>query len=298
MHAIATLVPLLVKASLFVLVFALGLKTSPSDAGYLFRHPARLARVLLAMHVIVPLVAALVVATIPLRPAVRIALVLMAASPVPPILPGKQLKLGGHAEYVFGLLFAVSLLSIVIVPLTLTLFSAAFSVAVAISPGAVARLVAQSILLPLAAGMAVRRLAPALAARMASPVSRIGSALLLAGLLPVLIVEWRAMAALIGRGTLIALVAVVAVALVAGDRLGGPDPGDRATLAMASASRHPGVALLIVGANIPDQRPAVTAAVLLYLITASVLAIPYDAWRKRHYGIDVASGPAMAGPRA
>lgn len=297
MHAIARLVPVLIHSSLFLLVFALGLRTARGDAGHLFRQPAQLARALLAMYVVVPLFATLVAAAFSLRPAVKIALVLLALSPIPPVLPGKQLKLGGSASYVCGLLVAVSLLAIVIIPLMLAVLSAAFDISTAIGPGVVARVIAISILVPLLAGMAVRRLAPMLAARVASPISTIGSVLLLVGIVPILIVQWPTMAALIGRGTLLAVAAVVVVALAAGDRLGGPDSGNRATLAVASASRHPGVALLIAGANYPDQRAAVTAAVLLYVIAAAVLTIPYGAWRRRHPAAGAPLGAAPAGPR-
>ncbi len=36
---------------------------------------------------------------------------------------------------------------------------------------------------------------------------------------------------------------------------GGPTPDDRTALALATASRHPGVALAIAGANVADQKP-------------------------------------------
>ena len=40
-----------------------------------------------------------------------------ALSPVPPILPGKQIKAGGHASYVIGLLLSSALVAIVYVPM-------------------------------------------------------------------------------------------------------------------------------------------------------------------------------------
>ena len=66
-------------------------------------------------------------------------------------------------------------------------------------------------------------------------------------------------------------------------KLGGPDPDDRAVLALATASRHPGVALAIASANFPGQT-LVPAAVLWYLIVSALVSIPYLTWRQRRHG--------------
>ena len=58
-----------------------------------------------------------------------------------------------------------------------------------------------------------------------------------------------------------------------------PDPRDRATLAMASAVRHPGIAMSIAGASFHD--PRVSAAVLLFMLVGLVAAAPYTVWIKR-----------------
>ncbi len=50
--------------------------------------------------------------------------------------------------------------------------------------------------------------------------------------------------------------------------LGGPDPDDRTALALATASRHPGVALLIPTGNFPNQK-LVAPAMVLYLIVGA-----------------------------
>jgi BASS family bile acid:Na+ symporter len=99
----AQLIRLALQTSILLLVFALGLRATIQDATYLLRQPSLLLKSLVAMNVIVPLVAAILAAVFPLHPAVKITLLLMAVSPVPPILPGKQLKLGGRTSYVYGL---------------------------------------------------------------------------------------------------------------------------------------------------------------------------------------------------
>lgn len=279
---IAELIPLVIQTSILLLVFGLGLHATLEDVTYLFRRPGLLVRALLAMGVVVPFVAAVLAAVFDLYPPVEIALLLLAVSPVPPILPGKQLKLGGHASYVYGLLVTAALFAIVLVPLMIEVLGWVFQRDAHIAPAAIAKVVLITVLAPIVAGLAVRHFAPALAERIASFVTRLGTVLLVAGLLPILITAWPGIVSLIGNGTILAIAAVVIAGLIAGHLLGGPDPDDRTALAIASAMRHPGVALAIAKVNFPDEK-LVFAAVLLFAVVNVIVTIPYAAWRRRQH---------------
>lgn len=278
---LATLIPLVVQVSVFLTVFSLGLGASHQDLGYLFRRPGQLAKSLLAMNVVMPLLAAALAAVFGLRPAVKIALVALAVSPVPPALPGKQVKAGGRGSYAIGLLTAAALLAIVFVPAAVELLGRAFAKEVHVGPAAIARLVLIGVLVPLAAGIALRATAPALAGRIRRPISLASTTLLIIAALVVLAGSWRAELALIGHGTLAALAVFVLVGLAVGHLLGGPDPGDRTVLALSTASRHPGIALAIAAAAFPGEKLALPA-VLVYLIVSAIVSIPYVMWRRRH----------------
>ena len=84
---LAAIIPVAIRTSIFLIVFALGLGARLEDALYLFRRPAQLARSLLAMNVIMPVVAAALAAAFNLYPAVKIALLALAVSPLPPHTP-------------------------------------------------------------------------------------------------------------------------------------------------------------------------------------------------------------------
>src|SRR5215467_162354 len=241
----ADLIRLALTASILLLVFALGTRADAEHATYLFRHPARLLRGFVAMGVVVPLVAAALVAVVHLDPAVEIALLLMAVSPIPPILPSKLLELGGRSRYVFGLLVAASLIAIVWVPVAIEVLGWVFHREAYVGAGVVARVVGVTVLLPLAVGLVVRRVAPLAAERVAPGVSRVGNVLLLAGVVAVLLFMAPAIVTLVGNGTILVIAVIVGTGLLAGHWLGGPDPGDRTALAFASSTRHPGVALAI-----------------------------------------------------
>jgi len=279
---LATLIPLAMKASIVLLVFVLGLNVRPQDAAYLFRRPGKLMRFMLSMNVVMPLFAAGVVAAFDLHPAVEIALITLAVSPIPPLLPRKSLKAGGRASYTFGLLVAAALLAIVFVPVAVDLLGRAFGRPARMSPAAVAQLVLLSVIAPLAAGMVLRQVAPRFSERMAKPVSLAATILLFASVLPVLITAWPAIVSLIGNGTVVAIAAFILLGLAVGHLLGGPDPDDRTVLAFCTAFRHPGVAIAIAGVNFPGQK-LVSAAVLLYLLVSAVVSFPILAWRRRQH---------------
>jgi BASS family bile acid:Na+ symporter len=277
---LAELIILAVRVSIFLTVCAFALKASPQDAVYLFRKPGQLARSLLSMNVVMPVFAAVLIAAFDLHPAVKIAMGALSVSPLPPVLPKKGLRSGGKESYTIGLLAAAALLAIVFVPLAVNLLGRIFSIPLALSPGAVARVVLVTVLAPLAAGIAVHSVAPAFADRIAGPVSLVATIMLVAAIVPVLFTQFPAIGSLIGNGTIVGLAVFVVGGLAVGHLLGGPDPEDRTVLALSTASRHPGVAVAIAQANFPEQKLAL-AAVLLYMLVSGVVLIPYMIWTRR-----------------
>jgi BASS family bile acid:Na+ symporter len=277
---LATLVPLVLQGSIALTVVGLGLRTRPGDIRALLRDRRRLARSLLAMNVVMPLLAVAVAVAFHLHPAVEVALVTLAVSPVPPLLPGKEMKAGGSAPYAVGLLFATALLSVVTVPAAVALVGGASGQARSLPPGQVAGLVLASVVVPLAIGAAVRRWAPGFAHRAEAPVSRVASVLLIAAYVPIVATALGEILSLIGNGTLAAIVLFIAAGLAIGHVLGGPRPEDRVVLALSTASRHPGVAAAAATAVAPNET-GVLAAVLLYTLVGMVAGSLYVRLHRR-----------------
>jgi BASS family bile acid:Na+ symporter len=168
---LATLIPLVLQASIVLNVIGIGLNAGAQDATSLLRRPPQLLRSLCAMHVVMLACAVALAVNFDPHRAVKIALVALAVSPIPPLLPKKTLKAGGEASYAIGLLVVVALLAIVFVPVAVELLGRAVGTPTHMSPSAVARLVLLTVLVPLVVGMAIRSLAAAFAARIARPVS-------------------------------------------------------------------------------------------------------------------------------
>lgn len=274
------LISFALKASIVLSVFAIGLNSQPSDATYLLLRPAQLARSLLAMNVILPVFIAAIVTAFDLNNAVEVTLVALAVSPVPPILPKKQIKVHGERSYAIGLLVAVAVVAVIFIPLAVALLGQFFQTPVDMRAWPIARLVLIMDLAPLLMGMLVRQFAPVIALRISKSVTLVAVVFLALSVLPILFTAWPNIVALVGNGTILAISAFVFAGLAVGHLLGGPDLHDRAVLALATATRHPGIAFAIAATNFPEQKE-VQPAILLYVLLCAILTMPYVIWRRR-----------------
>lgn len=277
---LATLILIAVRISVFLSVLAMGLETTWQQATALFRNRREFLRALLSLDVIMPVVAVVFVSLLSLEPAVKIALVALSVSPIPPILPKKEFKAGGSREYTLGLLVFAAVLSIVFVPLSMEILRPALGEQLSTAALPVAELALLTVLAPMLLGIAIHKLAPGFAERVARPLAIVATVLLIVTVLPIVIFERKGILSLIGDGTLIAMTVFVVVGLVAGHLLGGPTRENRAVLALSTATRHPGIAIAIAHASFPQQKLAF-AAIGLYLIVNAIATIPYMMWTKR-----------------
>lgn len=274
-------IALALQASIVMTVFAFGLQATLADVLYVVRRPSLLGRSLVAMFVVMPIVAVALVSGFVLRPAVEAALLALAVSPIPPLLPSKERKKGGNVAYGLGLMVIVGALSIVFVPLAVELLGRYFLRPFAMPYWTVARIIGISTILPLAAGLVGRALLPAVAERVVAPVALVAKVLLVLALLPVLLKVAPAAWGLIGNGSIGAMIAFAVAGLAAGHVLGGPDPEHSVVLALSTATRHPAIALAVAQANFPDE-PYLGASIILYFAVSILVGIPYLTWRQRH----------------
>jgi BASS family bile acid:Na+ symporter len=272
------LVILMLQVSIIGTLFSFGLKAGGDGLMYLLRRPGLLVRSLLAVLVVMPVLAVALARIFNFRPEAEIALVALSISPVPPLLPKREAKAGGHYSGL-ALMVLLAVLSIVTVPLSLELLSRVFDRPLGAAPSAVARIVMMMAVLPLLAGLGVRTAAPAIAARLEPAVATLATVLLLLAAVALLAGSWRAIWDAVGGGAVVAMVVFAAVGIGVGHILGGPDPDHQVVLALSSACRHPAIALSIASANFPEIHFAGT--VLLYFLIAFLVGIPYLAWHGR-----------------
>lgn len=271
---------LLLQASIFLTVLGFALRSSLAEATSMLRRPSLLVRAWLAMLVIMPIVVTTLVTEFAHRGSVLIGLVALSVSPVPPMVPRKLVKAGGSREYVAGLLVAMSLIAIVTVPLSVMILNAVFGSHANLGVDRVVKILGLSVLLPAALGIAIRHLLPR-SENYAGPVLRIATILLAVGAVVLIVGTWAALRAVVDLRFIVGAVLMAVLGLVVGHLLGGPVEGNRTALAISTASRHPALALA-VALSVPEaNKQAELGIVLVYLVVASLVCIPYQKWRER-----------------
>lgn len=230
-----------------------------------------MGRALLANFIFVPLIAVLAVRGFHLREAIAAGILLMAVAPGVPFLPrmGGR-KHGGSLGLAVALSVVMPAISIITAPLTARLlFQPHMLGGFPVKSTIITLVVAQ--LLPLIVGLIVASRAPQLAARVLKPLAVLivlAMAVLLVLLAPDLA---KAVGTVYGSyGTMTALLIVV-VSLAIGWLLGGPEVPSRNTLALGTALRNPGLALVVATTQFPGT--PVAAMVFTYFLVQVIVGL-------------------------
>ena len=275
-----TLFKLVLLLGVVLLVMAIGIQTHLERPLLLLRRPALVLRAMAAMFVALPAFVLLLVWVLPLREGVGAVLLGFAVSPVLPPWAKKGVAVGGQGDYVIGLQVLSSVVALLVVPLMILIGYKIFGLQTSLASLAVEKVLLVTVAAPLALGLGLARLWPGTAPQLAALADRVGGVVLLIGAGVLLLLRGRAILDVLGQGTLLITLAVIAFGLLVGHVLGGPDPGNRAALASATVSRHPAIALLVASGAFPDNDATVIGTVLLYLLAALMLPIPYERRRR------------------
>lgn len=276
----------LVPATLFMIMFALGVGLPLDGFSRWQQQRGLLLRGLLGTCVLVPLAAVALLLwppTLALSQPARFAIALMAVCPSAPLLLRKAGKQGGDRSLAALLQVGAALVAILSIPLWAILFTRIFEVSGwAIASRHVAGQVALAQLLPLLLGLLLRRFAPQWASRLETPLDRIANVLLLLLVVVVLVKTAPLLVTYVSTNlaTLPVMGALVLISLALGYGLANRNPQERVTLALVTSMRNPGLALLLAETYAPEV-PAVKLAILVYLLTTVVLSIPFLRWQRQ-----------------
>jgi len=280
------LLPVAAAATIFAVMFGLGLAIAPRESAWVAKRPWLLGKALFAVLVAVPALAWVGGRIVDLPRAVEIGIVLMAVAPGAPVALRRSIGAGGHPSFATALQIAIAAAAVISMPLAIAAFDEYYGGSATIEPRHIARQVLIAQLVPLALGMLVRRIAPQLAGRIAPRLDRVAGGLL-AGLIVLALIDFWPSLTGTSTGALAAIFAVTLLALAAGHLLGGPDRATSTATAIASAMRNPGLALVVATLN--DAPPLVNATVVAYLVVSALTVLIYVAWRRRS-GTEAPSG--------
>lgn len=267
-----------IAVTVFTVMFGIGLSVAPGELRRVWQAPGPMLLGLFSVLVAVPALALVIARAFDLSRAAEVGIVLMAISPGAPVALRRSLAAGAHAAFAPGLQISAAVLAVVSMPLWIAALNEVYAGHARIDPRDVMRQVFIAQLLPLGVGIALRHFGATLAARIEPAVRRAGTVLLVVAVVLVLAELWRPLYEA-GAATIAAMVLTTAAALAAGHLLGGPAPATRTAVAMISAARNPGLALLVATVNAAS--PAIIATVLAYVLISLLAITPYAVWRHR-----------------
>ena len=273
-----SLLSIVAAATLLTVMFDLGLAIVPGEFRWVVQRPGLMLKALFSVLVAVPALAWIVTRALDLPRAAAIGVVLMAISPGAPVALRRSLDAGSHRSFAPALQIAVAALAVVSMPLSIAAFNEYYGGQATIAPEQLAKQVFIAQLLPLGLGMLARRFLGARADRLEPRLRRLGKVLLIVLLLLVLTDIWDEVVEA-GPRVALAIVITTIFALAVGHLLGGPEPATRTAVAISSAARNPGLALLVATLNAAS--PAINATVLAYLAVSALTVLPYVLWRRR-----------------
>ncbi len=282
------MVQLLIKLTLFAVMFALGLGLQGSALQQWRQRPALFVRVLIGTCLLVPLGGLLLIKlslVLPVAPPVRYGLGLMALSPSAPLTLHKAGRQGGDREMAALLQVLAAIAAIVTIPLMADLFRQVFAIkGWGLAHADVAVQVVTAQVLPLLLGLGLRRWFPTVASRLVVPLEKLANGLLLLLLVVILAFTLPALGSFLANNLIAVplMGAMVVLCLAIGWLLAGPDPAESTTTALVTSMRNPGLALLFASSHAPGL-PAVKLAILSYLLVTVLVSIPFLVAQKRRH---------------
>jgi BASS family bile acid:Na+ symporter len=270
---------ILVKATIFSLMLSTGVNLSLEKMLSFWQKPAQLFRALFAVVVLVPLVVFILLKCFYLPPEVMIGLVLLAASPGAPLTTKRSQMAGARFRYSASLQLTLALLSVIITPITLSIFAVFFQgIPDKVKILDVAQQVMMVQFLPVILGLLLQKYGAKYAEAIARPLTIVSNGLFLVLIILASIVGLPLMFKIWGL-PLVAIAIMVIISLAIGHFLGGSDEDTRSILAISCIARNVGLALFIAVLN--DIQKQVVPTLIAYLVLGSVFGILYSIWYKR-----------------
>jgi BASS family bile acid:Na+ symporter len=277
---IVEILKIITPISVALIVFAQGLGIVPGRVwSYFKEEPGRMLRSLIATLVLVPAAALAMILVLKPSPALAIALAILVACPPAPLMFNTAPNLGGgSAAFMASLHLTLAALAFLTVPAVLELLSIPLGFHADVNMGAMAWILARTILIPIGLGLAIRAFLPATADRIAPMLGKVGMIGLLIVVLFALVSLYPALLNTDGWSYLV-IAAVSAAALAIGHLSGPKDPREKTILAVECGVRHPALALNIGAASLgrPEALPVLVPCVLTFI----AVAIVYMIWRGR-----------------
>jgi BASS family bile acid:Na+ symporter len=281
---------LLASITLIEMMLTIGLGVKISEIVAVAKDWRLVLRAMVANYVIVPAAAVGLLLLFKANEMVAAGILIAAVCPGAPYAPPFTSLAKGNVVTAVGLMVILAASSALLAPLLLGLILPTFAgnQDLQINAGKMVMTLIVSQFLPLCAGLYLCQKKPVLAGKLKVPAGRLCTLLNLILLGLILSVQYRMLAQIKLTGYL-GMLALVALALFGGWSMATTGSANRKTLAVTTAVRNVGVALVIASSSFPGS--AVITATTAYAIFQTVaIALVALAWGR----LPVAAGPVLS----
>jgi BASS family bile acid:Na+ symporter len=272
---------LLLNFFVALVMLSIGLRVSGGQLLDVLRNRALFIRTLLANCVLIPGIGFLLVNIFPLTPDASVGILLLAAIQGTPIALQFTRMAKTRLAFAAVMTFVLSLVSIAITPLAVEvmpqiaqrserpLLNLAFSILLYIAS-------------PLCAGLWVARRASQIAQRLVLPLEILATVVFLFLMWETRLARREALHAIAGRGTILAMFLLLAISMLIGWFIGGPDGESRRVLATSTGMRSVVVVLYVARYCFPGTNVYMVPIVYLSLMVPANLLfhLAYAGWHR------------------
>jgi len=268
MELLSKAVPLTMFAFVVSSMLAMGLSLTIGQIVGPLRNGKLVLLALLANFALMPASASAIARVLKLDQPLGIALLLLGTAAGSPFLPKLAGIAKGNLALAVGLMVLLMVLTVAYMPLVLPFLLEGVSV----DPMNIARSLLLLMLLPLGAGLMVNARFGSIAERTRAPLNRLSTLSLSLLIVLVLVMNIKNVVALFGtRGILASILFLLSGAAI-GWFLGGPSPGTKGVLALATSQRNISAAFVVGGKNFDD--PKVLVMVVVVAVVGLLILMP------------------------
>jgi BASS family bile acid:Na+ symporter len=262
------------QMTIFAVMLSMGMVLGFNGIARLWRRPSLLVRCFIAAFLVVPLAAMAVTYLLPLNFNVRAGIAAMAIIPGAPVTYRKMVKGTADEKLAGSFQATMALLSIVLVPLWFSIISSLYPNVATAPLATVFKQVMMVQGIPLLLGAGIKHWLSELADELNDPLNKISTGMLIA---VVLLVLAKGLPLVLNAGALpmLSIVLMAATALLAGHFLGGADPVERQTIAVANATRNAGLAIALISLNFPNAEHTILTTIATYAVISAIAGAIY-----------------------
>jgi bile acid:Na+ symporter, BASS family len=224
---------------------------------------------LLANFVMAPVVAIALARVLGLDEPLGVGLLLVGVAGGAPFLLKLADLAKGNMPFAVGLMVVLMVIIVGYMPIVLPLLLEGVSV----NPANIARSLILLMLIPLAAGLALRAWHPPGAARVRALVAPVSSISMIFVVTLTTAGHFRSMLSILGSFGIVAAVVFIAISFAIGWVLGGPGVDTRGVLSLGTAQRNTAAALVVAGQNFTDARVVVMITVVMIVSFAMLMPL-------------------------